>query len=229
MGFQISHKLLALGLGGVVGTAAVLVGVGAWQSDAFADRTSAQVTKLNSEDLDQTTAGVTRLVSSVGSEVQSGVAGNMQAANGLLRQRGGLQRQDRTATWTAINQLTQAKKTMTLPRLAVNGQWLGQNADMKTATPFVDDVRSLLGGTVTVFQRIDEAGNLIRTATNVPNKIGNRAIVTYIPAVTADGTPNAVAAAIKAGKPYRGVAQVVDTWYVTAYDPIKDASGRVIG
>ena len=100
---------------------------------------------------------------------------------------------------------------------------------MKTATPFVDDVGSLLGGTVTVFQRMDDAGNLIRTATNVQGKTGNRAIGTYIPAVTVEGTPNAVAAAIKAGKPYRGVAQVVDTWYVTAYDPIKDASGEVIG
>ena len=229
MGFQISHKLLALGLGGVVGTAAVLVGVGAWQSGAFADQTSAQVAQLNSKDLDQTTAGVTRLVSSVGSEVQAGVAGNMQTAYGLLTQRGGLQQQERTATWTAINQLTQAKSTVTLPRLAVDGQWLGQNANMKTATPFVDDVKSLIGGTVTVFQRMDDAGNLIRTATNVPNKTGNRAIGTYIPALTADGTPNAVAASIKAGKPYRGVALVVDTWYVTAYDPIKDSAGKVIG
>ena len=229
MGFQISHKLLALGLGGVVGTAAVLVGVGAWQSDAFADKTSAQVAQLNSKDLDQTTAGVTRLVSSVGSEVQAGVAGNMQTAFGLLTQRGGLQQQERTATWTAVNQLTQAKSTVTLPRLAVDGQWLGQNPDMKTATPFVDDVKALLGGTVTVFQRMDDAGNLIRTATNVPNKTGNRAIGTYIPALTADGKPNAVAAAIKAGKPYRGVALVVDTWYVTAYDPIKDSAGKVIG
>ncbi|GAA3339609.1 hypothetical protein GCM10020358_23980 [Amorphoplanes nipponensis] len=118
---------------------------------------------------------------------------------------------------------------MTLPRVTVGGRWLGQNTDVKKPTAFVDDVVSLLGGTVTVFQRLNDAGDLLRVATNVKAKTGNRAIGTYIPALTADGTPNAVAAAIKAGKPYRGVAQVVDTWYITAYDPVKDASGKVIG
>ncbi|AGZ40041.1 methyl-accepting chemotaxis protein [Actinoplanes friuliensis] len=229
MGFQISHKLLALGLGGVVSTAAVLVGVGAWQSDAFADRTNAQVSRLNAEDLSQTTANVTRLVSSVGDEVQSGVDGDMRAAGTLLGQRGGMRLDGDTATWTATNQVSQAKRSVTLPRATVDGTWLGQNTDTKARTPFVDDVKSLLGGAVTVFQRMNDAGDLLRVATTVQAKSGNRAIGTYIPAVGADGTPNAVAAAIKAGKPYRGVAQVVDTWYITAYDPIKDAGGRVIG
>jgi len=226
---QISHKLLALGLGGVVSTAAVLLGVGAWQSGSFADNTGAQVTKLNTEDLDQSTATVTRLVGSVGDEVQSDVDGSMQAAAGVLAQRGGLKLQDRTVTWTATNQVSQAKSSVTLPRVSVDGKWLGQNADMKKETLLVDDVRSLVGGRVTVFQRMNDAGDLIRVATNVPTATGGRAIGTYIPAVAADGTATPVAAAIKAGKPFRGVAQVVGVWYITAYDPIKDSSGKVIG
>ena len=32
-----------------------------------------------------------------------------------------------------------------------------------------------------------------------------------------------------AGKTYRGTALVVDEWYVTAYQPLKDAAGRVVG
>ena len=229
MGFRISHKLLALGLGGVVSTAAVLFAVGAWQSDSFADNAGAQVARLNTEDLDQITRTMTSLVSSVGDEVQAGVDRNMSAAGTLLDQRGGVDLESDTASWTAINQVSQAEKTVRLPRMSVDGQWLGQNTDLKTTTPFVDDVKSLLGGAVTVFQRMNDAGDLLRVATNVQAKSGNRAIGTYIPAVGADGTPNAVAAAIKAGKPYRGVAQVVDTWYITAYDPIKDSGGRVIG
>jgi methyl-accepting chemotaxis protein len=226
---QISHKLLALGLGGVIITAAVLFAVGAWQSARFADRTARDVAQLTSQDLDRTTAGVERLVSSVGNEVQGGVGRNMQAANGLLAQRGGIDLDGRSATWTATNQLTQAKQQISLPRVMVGGRWLGQNTDQKVATPFVDDVKALLGGTVTVFQRMNDAGDLLRVATNVPSKTGGRAVGTFIPALTADGTPNAVAATIKQGKPYRGVALVVDTWYITAYDPIRNSAGRVIG
>ena len=226
---QIGHKLLALGLGGVLSTAAVLFGVGAWQSDAFADRTRAQVERLTTDDLNRTTDEVTRLVSSVGDEIQSGVNSDMTAANQLLAQRGGVSFDDRTATWTATNQFTQDKQTVRLPRMTVDGQWLGQNTDLEKRTPFVDDVVSLLGGTVTVFQRMNEAGDLLRVGTNVKSKTGTRAIGTFIPAVGADGAPNAVATAIKAGKSYRGVALVVDSWYITAYDPIKDSSGRVVG
>ncbi|UQU63373.1 methyl-accepting chemotaxis protein [Couchioplanes caeruleus] len=226
---QIGHKLLALGLGGVLSTAAVLFGVGAWQSDAFADRTQAQVEKLTTDDLNRTTDSVTRLVGSVGDEIQSGVNSDMTAANQLLAQRGGVEFADRTATWTATNQFTQDKQTVTLPRMTVAGQWLGQNLDLRRPTPFVDDVVSLLGGTVTVFQRMNEAGDLLRVGTNVKTTGNRRAIGTYIPAVGADGAPNAVATAIKAGKSYRGVALVVGSWYITAYDPIKDSAGRVVG
>src|SRR5689334_18197083 len=97
---QISHKLLALGLGGVIGTAAVLVGVGAWQSDAFADKTETQVTKLTTDNLARTSDEVNSMVSAVGNEVQTGVNNNMASANELLKFNGGAALQSKTAEWT---------------------------------------------------------------------------------------------------------------------------------
>ncbi|MEV0565832.1 Cache 3/Cache 2 fusion domain-containing protein [Dactylosporangium sp. NPDC050588] len=146
-----------------------------------------------------------------------------------MGQRGGFRFTPETVTWQATNQLTQAVTPVTLPRVTVGGVWLGQNREVGVPTPVVDDIRTMVGGTVTLFQRMNAAGDLLRVATNVPNKAGKRAIGTYIPAVTADGKPNAVAAAIRDGKPFRGVALVVDTWYVSGYDPVKDASGAVVG
>ncbi|MEV4350672.1 methyl-accepting chemotaxis protein [Actinoplanes sp. NPDC049596] len=225
---QISHKLLALGLGGVIGTAAVLVLVGAWRSGDFAQSTEREVVALNEANLQQISSDMTTLVSSVGNEVQNSVDVSMNAADKLLAQRGGVAFSDRTATWTATNQVTNTKTTVTLPRMTVGGTWLGQNKNLKVTTPFVDDAASISGAVVTVFQRMNTAGDLLRVGTTVKAANGNRAIGTYIPA-TADGKANAVAAAIKAGKSYRGVAKVVDTWYITAYDPIKNSSGAVIG
>ncbi|AGL15283.1 methyl-accepting chemotaxis protein [Actinoplanes sp. N902-109] len=226
---QISHKLLALGLGSVLGTAAVLVGVGAWQSDAFADRTETQVAKLTNDDLNRTSTEIYQLVKSVGDEVQAGVNRQMTTADAALAAAGGAGRQRRTTTWTATNQVSQAKTTVKLPRFSVGGKWLGQNTDLDVTTPFVDSTAALTGLTVTVFQRMNDNGDLLRVGTNVKSATGTRAIGTYIPAANADGSPNAVAAAIKSGKGFRGVAQVVGTWFITAYDPIKDADGTVIG
>ncbi|GAA4963615.1 methyl-accepting chemotaxis protein [Actinoplanes utahensis] len=228
MGFRISHKLLLLGLGSVLVTAIVLVVVGAWQSGRFADSTAKEVLRQNQAALAQSTADVSALVRTVGDQLQQGLDRSMNSASVYLAQNGGMRYAGRQATWTATNQVTQETTTVTLPRVEVGGRWLGQNTDLKRATPFVDDTAALSGATVTVFQRMNAAGDLLRVGTTVKSAKGTRAIGTYIPA-TADGKPNAVAAAIRDGKAYRGVALVVGTPFISVYDPIKNAAGDVIG
>jgi methyl-accepting chemotaxis protein len=225
---QLRHRLLVLGAGGVLATSSVLVVVGAWQSARFSDRAEASVSQLSAADLDHVGSGVNQLVGAVGASVQDAVNSNVRTANGELKERG-IRFGGGTATWTAADQFTKKARRVTLARVSVEGKWLGQNGDLRRPTPFVDEVREMVGGAVTVFQRMDPAGDLLRVATTVPNAAGGRAIGTYIPATGPDGAPNAVAAAIKAGKSYRGVAKVVDTWYITAYEPIRDSSGRVAG
>ena len=51
----------------------------------------------------------------------------------------------------------------------------------------------------------------------------------FIPAVGLDGKPNPVAAAIAAGRTYRGTAYVVNAWYVTDYEPLYSADHKIIG
>jgi len=228
-GLQMKHRLLALGVGGVVSTAIVLVIVGAWQTNSFSEHARENVTALSKADLNHVAQGVDRLTTTAGNAIQAQVNRGMTVALAELRQRGGVRLGGTTATWTAINQTTQATRSVSLPRLLVGGTWLGQNRNLSVRTPLVDDIYGMVGGTVTVFQRMNAAGDLLRVATNVKSKTGARAIGTFIPATAADGTPNAVAAAIRSGKPYRGVAKVVDTWQVSAYDPLKNAAGQVIG
>ncbi|HEX5206094.1 methyl-accepting chemotaxis protein [Paractinoplanes rhizophilus] len=218
-----SHRLLALGLGGVIGTAAVLVAVGAWESSEFAESTRNEVQAQNTENLDRTTADVTTLVSSVGDEVQRLVDQQMTSSDVFLAQRGGARLAAATTTWTATNQVTKDKKTVTVPEMTIAGAVLNGNAD-QSRTRFVQQNKDLVGGEITVFQRINDAGDLLRVDTTIKGNVG-----TYIPAVGADGKPTAVATAIKSGKGYRGVAQVVGVPYITGYDPIKDSAGKVIG
>lgn len=147
-----------------------------------------------------------RLVANAGSATQDRVNRAQAVSISELAARGGVKLSSDTVSWTATNQVTQKAQTVSLPKVTVSGQWLGQNRDLKKTTPVVDDIQKKVAGTVTIFQRMNEGGDLLRVATNVPNKLGQRAIGTYIPEIAADGKPNAVAAAIKAGKSYRGVA-----------------------
>ena len=76
------------------------------------------------------------------------------------------------------------------------------------------------GMAATLFVKADDG--YIRVATNVPKPDGSgRAIGTALAGPALD--------AITAGKAYYGAAPILGTPYVTGYEPIKDASGVVIG
>lgn len=71
-------------------------------------------------------------------------------------------------------------------------------------------------GTATIFQ--DD----VRISTNVRNEDGSRAIGTRI----AEDVYNQV---VVKGEPWIGRAYVVNNWYITAYEPVRDMSGHIIG
>jgi PAS domain S-box-containing protein len=116
----------------------------------------------------------------------------------------------------AINQFTHERYPVTVPL------WKAGDIRLSRDNHLVDEVQNLVGGTCTIFQRI-EGDRLLRISTNVVGKDGKRAIGTFIP------PDSPVVQAILAGRSYKGRAYVVDDWYVTAYEPIKGADGSVIG
>jgi two-component system NtrC family sensor kinase len=71
-------------------------------------------------------------------------------------------------------------------------------------------------GTVTVFQ------NDMRISTNVTDDKGNRAIGTRV-------SEEVNQAVLREGKAWIGPAFVVTHWYITAYEPIKNIDGEIIG
>jgi methyl-accepting chemotaxis protein len=81
----------------------------------------------------------------------------------------------------------------------------------------VDRVKALVGGTATVFM-----GDT-RITTNVTKPDGSRAVGTAL----AKGP--VYDAVLGRGEPYRGEAKILGRPFFVAYDPIKDASGQVIG
>ena len=105
---------------------------------------------------------------------------------------------------------------------------MGQNSDYAVPSPVVDEVSNAIQVMCTLFQRMDDAGNMIRVCTNVPNNNGQRAIGTFIPAIKED-KPNPLIEKVLKGETSYGKILFINTWYLGAYSPVKDKTGKVIG
>ncbi|WP_296577274.1 Cache 3/Cache 2 fusion domain-containing protein [Phreatobacter sp.] len=86
----------------------------------------------------------------------------------------------------------------------------------------VDRTVQAVGGVATIFVT-DDKGLFIRRTTNVKRENGDRAVGTALAADHPAQTP------LKAGQPYYGPAMLFGRSFYTAYQPVLDTAGRVIG
>ncbi|WP_221029393.1 methyl-accepting chemotaxis protein [Actomonas aquatica] len=150
----------------------------------------------------------------------------LAVADELLLQRGTVTQSSTESTeWKAINQITKEATPITLPQLQVGGEWLGQTRTFDDAVevPVVDALQARTGDTATIFQRMNDRGDMLRVATNVKLLNGERAIGTFIPHTSP------VVQTVLRGETFVGRAYVVNQHYITAYKPLRDEAGRVIG
>lgn len=227
---KIGAKLMFVGIACVLTVSLVNILVGTVQIRGFSAQAAGEIDKVTHEQLKELCSSIYNMIESYDAALQERIDYNLKTARYFLQTRGGISfHPDERVTWRAVNQFTNEVVTVTLPKVLVGGKWLGMVADFDTYVPVVDDVTNLVGGTVTIFQRMNEQGDMLRVATSVRTKEGKRAIGTYIPAVNPDGQPNPVVSTVLNGGTYKGAAFVVNEWYVTAYEPIRDKSGKIIG
>lgn len=130
----------------------------------------------------------------------------LNVANKMLENKGKIQVTNDLISMTAQNQISKESFDIQVNKWVIGGEIVHNNNQL------VDDIKMLMGNTVTVFQKIPDG--YLRIATNVTNESGRRAIGSFIP----NNSP--VIDVISKGEIYRGRAFVVDSWYLTAYKPI---------
>jgi len=188
-----------------------------------------QLDKLSREQLAQLSNDVANLCEVSRDLVRQQVKGGLSTAEILVAEHGGVRFSGDKVSWTATNQFTKDKSELSLPRMWLGDHPIVVNRNPAVETIIVDQAGKASGGCCTIFQRMNEAGDMIRVATSVIGKDGNRAVGTYIPATNADGQPNPVIKSVLSKQNYDGRAFVVDAWYETSYKPLTDNSGRVVG
>ncbi len=178
------------------------------------NRIDSIITRLSDENSENIKNSVLNLVSTSYSIIKDDVNKNMNVINSYVENMASLD-ETRYIRIDAVNQITRKKTSIDIPVFKINGRQVYGNFDI------VDNVTGLVGGTITIFQAVPEG--LLRISTSVKNLDGSRAINTFIP------VDSPVYRTIMSGKIYTGRAYVVTDWYITAYEPVKDTNGRIIG
>ncbi len=180
------------------------------------------------DQIEQTSRQIQTVVHTANEVLSQTVATALGIANHFVTTGGGVSFGPEQVEWKAIDQVSMANSSVQLPRVKVGGTWLGQNSDPGVTSPLVDDIARVAGTTITVFQRMNEAGDMLRVSTTIRTQQGTRAIGTFIPA-RVNGEPNPVIAKVLRGETFQGRAFVVDAWYMTGYQPLLDAERKVVG
>ncbi len=199
------------------------------ESSLAQEQLGAQMLSLAEREADKIAMDVYLMCRAQQDAVEQKVVSDLNVARDVLRRMGAVSFSEERVGWEVVNQYTKMSREQSLPRMMVGERWLGQNFSPDRPSLLVDEVQDLVGGTCTVFQRMNEAGDMLRVSTNVKKLDGQRAIGTYIPAVNPDGQDNPVIKSVLSGKTFKGRAYVVNAWYITAYEPIRDSAGRVVG
>ncbi|MFH0920618.1 MAG: Cache 3/Cache 2 fusion domain-containing protein [Fibrobacterota bacterium] len=227
---KLKGKLLASGITVLVVPILILLLVMLWQINSIQKIAADESIRLAKTDLDHISQGVTSMLTTQHQLQRKYIEAGLNLTKDVIRKSGGVSLDARaTIGWDAKNQLTGEIKKVGLQRIIIGGRVITQNTGFSEETPVVDQVKKLVGGTCTIFQRMNESGDMLRVATNVANKENQRAIGTYVAAVNTDGTRNPVIASVMDGRRYMGRAFVVDAWYAAAYEPFRDGQGKIAG
>ncbi|MBP7049748.1 MAG: Cache 3/Cache 2 fusion domain-containing protein [Phycisphaerae bacterium] len=205
------------------------------QSSALADYLAAQTGEsamwrdVVCQQIQAIIEGIDRMCQTQQAFLDKVLSHNLKVAGHVLSAAGAVATSAEEHCWHAVNQFSHEVQETRLPILKVGDTLLTPNGAFDVPTPIVDDVAGLVGGVCTIFQRMNEQGDMLRVATNVRTADGIRAVGTFIPAVGPDGKANPVVSPVLKGESFVGRAFVVDSWCVTAYQPLRDAAGQVAG
>lgn len=179
---------------------------------------------LTGSDLDHFTDTAYRTAESFRQEITQALL----LAEGILAgERGVKQSKSRHVSWAVAGGDSNGSRSLKLPLLWIRRTPLRPSTTSRRS--LVDEVSALSGARCSIFQRINEAGDMLLVSTSGSRSEGKRTIGTVTPASKANGAMNAAIPAVLGNHAYSGASAMEADPILTAYEPISGTDGAVIG
>jgi len=219
---SVKAKILGLSLISVLVTAVVLVCVVLYKQIDLKDGINEEMMKQGHHEIEAITIDARTLCQTTDLLVR----GQVQSAVELAREKLSRLGEPRLAGGTTERQT--AAGVMDVPRLEFGTTCLNCTKDLNEYTPVVDDVYKQVGIHCSIFQRLNDQGDMLRIASSA-NKDGKRLTGSISKALMADGSPNMGIKKVLAGESHIGITQLTGSLKITKFEPLLGADGEVIG
>ena len=220
---SVKTKILALSLIAVLVTAVVIVGMVLLQRGGLKAGINGEVLQQGRNEIKAVSTDIYTLCQTTDELVRYQVQSALELAKVHISTHGSPRLTADTVTWRKPD-----GSELVVPRVMFGGTWLGQSRNMSDYIPVVDDVFKSVGIHCSIFQRINEQGDMLRIASSA-NQDGQRLTGSISPAVNPDGSPNKGLQKVISGESHTGVTQLTGSLKITTFEPFYDDGGRVIG
>ena len=180
---KIGTKITLLAICPVLVALAIVLGTVLVQNRRLAVGVEGTVRQQAVSEASKIAQNVSLLCGSTEARNQRELTQSLSVAHDLIVQGGGVGFASETVPWQAVDQITKQASTVTLPRMTLGARWIVQITAAAEPAGFVDEVRRLTGNFCTIFQRMNETGDMLRVSTSVLKTDGARAIGTVPPGI----------------------------------------------
>ncbi len=193
------------------------------------DGKNQEINSLVEKEISRIVEGIAKMCGVQQEQLQNKLQSNLAVTGHILNGYGSPLLAPANSQWKAVNQFTNEEQSVSLPVLQIGAVKLSSESSQNDFIPIVDESAKILGGSCTIFQKMNDAGDMLRVATNVRTGEGKRGTGTYIPYLGSEDKPSAILSKILNGETFLGRAFVVDAWWMAIYKPLYDEGGRLIG
>lgn len=230
MKFQLRHKVIGLALISAILPAIILTSLLMHREEPLVEWISLEISNQLSTSFNATVKDMYGSCQTANDLIKKQIDGIINVTNYLIKISGGLHLDySNEVDWLAINEENMQTKEVKLPQMLMGETWLGQNKSFARTTPIIDPIKDLLGGTLAIYQKMNDEGDMLRVATNISTPNHDRAISFYMSNTTANGKTNPITNALLQGKNYSGSIYVYDDWYIANFEPLKTDKNEIIG
>ena len=170
MAMKIRTKINLTSLVGVITTALVIIGVVVIQKTSAREKLTEIVNNQGISEATKIVQTIYLNCKAAEQQNQKKLLNSLNYARDLINRTGKPNLSNEKVKWKAVNQFTKESIEVELPKFCLGTNWFGQNYKTDQPSLIVDEVKLATADYVTIFQRMNEQGDMLRVYICITNK-----------------------------------------------------------